>query len=390
MSSPTPASYYQDYAASVRGVALRVTRLDKNGRPAVGTNCDAYLTGGFISFTFTPQYSEGDEVEITNAAGEVCVYYKMPDTMKNVDLGLEICDPDPVLTALLVGGEVLTNIASGDACTPPGAEVGDTLAVGYAAERQGVEANPYGVAIEIWAQAVVNGKAAPGCPYWHYLIPYAKLRLDGDRVVENGNLATVFAGSGGGNAAFGSGPNMNLDDISPVPPDGAFDWDFPTYTDRPFLYARDDTAPVGLKGCFANDGIAATGVTPGTPGSLTPTNANVPANLTALQALGPLGETTAWTTGQYIDLGDGSKAYWSGTAWAAGTAPAPPITPTGATAGTPGSFTPSGATPPANLTALQAASIAATPSTAWTTGQYVALGTGTAHWTGSAWATGAA
>lgn len=63
---------------------------------------------------------------------------------------------------------------------------------------------------------------------------------------------------------------------------------------------------------------------------------------------------------------------------------------TGATAGTPGSFTPSGSTPPANLAALQASGIVASPNTAWTTGQSVNLGTGSAHWDGDSWETGAA
>lgn len=378
---------FQDNAASVRGVAIRVTRLNSDGSPAVGTDCDSYLTGGFINFKFTPEYSTGDEVEIKNAAGEVCVYYKLPDTLKDVTVGLELCDPDPILTALLVGGEILTTTASGDACTPPGAEAGETLAVGYAAEKTGVEANPYGVAIEVWAQAVTNGKSAPGCPFWHYLIPYVKFRLDGDRVVENGNLATVFAGTGGGNAAFLSGPNMNLDDVDPVPPNGAFDWDFPTFTDRPFLYARDDLAPVGLRGCFANDGIALTGIVAGIPATLAPTNGNRPANLTALQALGALGNTSHWLINQYVSLLDGNEAYWNGTAWTAGRAPAPPVAATGATAGTPGTYSPSGATPPANLAAMSGKT--ATPSTAWTTGQYIVLGDAShAHWSGSAWASG--
>jgi hypothetical protein len=65
---------------------------------------------------------------------------------------------------------------------------------------------------------------------------------------------------------------------------------------------------------------------------------------------------------------------------------------TGATAGTPGAFTPAGATVPANLAALQSASpaVVAAPTTAWTTGQSVNLGTGAAHWDGSAYVTGLA
>lgn len=65
---------------------------------------------------------------------------------------------------------------------------------------------------------------------------------------------------------------------------------------------------------------------------------------------------------------------------------------TGATAGTPGSWTPGGSTPPANFTAAQSAGIIASPATAWTTGQYVQGSTagtsGEMHWSGSAWVTG--
>jgi hypothetical protein len=63
-----------------------------------------------------------------------------------------------------------------------------------------------------------------------------------------------------------------------------------------------------------------TGVTPGTPGSFTPAGSTPPEDLTALQALGALGETTAWTTGEYVVLGDASSAYWDGDSWESGTA----------------------------------------------------------------------
>lgn len=64
---------------------------------------------------------------------------------------------------------------------------------------------------------------------------------------------------------------------------------------------------------------------------------------------------------------------------------------TGASPGTGmGTYTPAGAAPPANLAALQAGGITASPATAWTTGQFIVLGDGSlAHWTGSAWAAGA-
>jgi len=62
---------------------------------------------------------------------------------------------------------------------------------------------------------------------------------------------------------------------------------------------------------------------------------------------------------------------------------------TGATAGSPGFFSPSGATTPANLAALTG--ITASPTTAWTTGQYVITADLlAAHWSGTAWAAGKA
>jgi hypothetical protein len=65
---------------------------------------------------------------------------------------------------------------------------------------------------------------------------------------------------------------------------------------------------------------------------------------------------------------------------------------TGATAGIPGTWTPSGSTPPANAAA--ATGVTASPATAWTVGQYVQGSTaGTAgemHWTGTSWVSGKA
>ena len=63
---------------------------------------------------------------------------------------------------------------------------------------------------------------------------------------------------------------------------------------------------------------------------------------------------------------------------------------TGATAGSPGTTTPANTYPPADLADAQTG-FTATPTTAWTPGQYVTLGDGTtAHWNGTAWVAGVA
>src|SRR5215471_8172690 len=63
--------------------------------------------------------------------------------------------------------------------------------------------------------------------------------------------------------------------------------------------------------------IVATGATAGTPGTFTPAGAQAPANLAAMTGL-TASPATAWTTGQYVVLGDATSAHWTGTAWAAG------------------------------------------------------------------------
>jgi len=68
-------------------------------------------------------------------------------------------------------------------------------------------------------------------------------------------------------------------------------------------------------------GPAPTGCTAGSPGAFTPPGCDVPGNLAELSAYGALGQTAAWTTGQYVNLDPTGSAYWNGTAWALGVKP---------------------------------------------------------------------
>ncbi|MGW8743552.1 phage tail tube protein [Streptomyces sp. NPDC055794] len=112
---------------------------------------------------------------------------------------------------------------------------------------------------------------------------------------------------------------------------------FAFYAPRAEIYRADDMAiadteslaglPIGVKpmALGANDwtyaitplgGTLATGASAGTPGSFTPDGAVAPETLAALAGVIAT-PTSAWTTGQHVVLGDGSKAKWDGSAWAA-------------------------------------------------------------------------
>ena len=218
----------QEYAASIQGVSIRVTRLDASGN-LLNEAGDSYTTSGFMRLSFTPEYEEGDEITEKGADGTVCVTYKAPDTLKRITMEIAICEPDPELTQLMSGGLLLRKNL-GTYASP------DRKSIGWSSPSTGDDPAGYGVAIECWSHAIIDGKKAATLPYFHWVFPYAKLRLSGDRVIENGLLANTFEGYGLGNTAFSSG----LDER----------WEFPTAAERPYSYARADWAPTGRKGFF--------------------------------------------------------------------------------------------------------------------------------------------
>ena len=133
-----------DYASSIQAVRLRVTKLGPTGAPLIGSK-NSFVTKAFTSMSFTPEYEDGEEIITKNAGGEICIYYKMPDTLKQVTAELAICNPDPEVYEILNGGTIIT-------------EEGDTEnAIGYIAPEAGSDPTPNGVSVEVWSRAIVGG-----------------------------------------------------------------------------------------------------------------------------------------------------------------------------------------------------------------------------------------
>lgn len=200
-----------DHAASVQGVALRVCKLDIDSKPAAGSDT-AFVTSAFTRVSFTPEYTEGEEIEEKAADGTACVYFETPSALKRVSLEIAICHPDPELYSILAGGTSLVD----------GPDI-----VGWKSPLAGEIANELGISVEVWSKAIVGGKLAAGLPYWHWVFPWVQLRMTGERVLENGAMANVFSGWGVGNAAWDPGPVLASDPTA---------WDYDT--DAAFQYAR--------------------------------------------------------------------------------------------------------------------------------------------------------
>jgi len=296
----------RDGAASVQGEVIRVTPLNVDG--SIDDTKPILTTTGFISASFNTEFEDGDEISEKAANGKICIQYKADDSLKGITFNLSLCSPDPEASALIAGGQVILD---------SGGEV-----VGYSSPAVGdVVGNP--VAVEIWSKAIINGKPASGDPYWHWVFPYVRVRYDGDREFTNGALANEFSGTGVGNEALAE------DGLNPDNPTD----DYVTYRTaliNPFSYVRTNTlAGTGWStptwpggGIGPSSGVDATGATAGTPGTWTPANADPPLNLADLQTSAITATpTTAWTTGQYMRLADGTHAHWDSDSWNSGDAP---------------------------------------------------------------------
>lgn len=295
----------RDGASSVQGTWMRVTPLSENGD--IDTDFPVLNTKGFITATFSPEFEAGDEITQKAADGSICITYKVDDALKRLNFNLSICVPDPEIVALLAGGCVVRDDAG---------EV-----IGYTSPAVGAKVgNP--VAIEIWSIANIAGKPASDKPYWHWVFPYVKVRYDGDREFGNSALANTFTGQAVGNTALA---------VSGLNPDNVSD-DFMTYRSamvNPFTYVRTTGQPDSESlfsaswpedACDVEPYVEPTGATPGTPGAFTPSGATPPYDLATLQDFGALGQSGAWTTGQYIVLGNGGFSSWDGSGWVSGTA----------------------------------------------------------------------
>lgn len=161
----------------LQACAIVVTRLEADGSPDAGAN-NRYISDALTQLVTTPVLSEGDEFEVKNACGAVCVNFKDCDKLKRLDLTLGLCYPDPELLEILAGGTVLTSGA----------------AVGYAYPEIGAASCPNGVSVELWVKRVDSAGALDATfPYERYVIPRAYF-FHGGRTFENGPITVELTG----------------------------------------------------------------------------------------------------------------------------------------------------------------------------------------------------
>ena len=285
---------------SIKGRRMRLTALDECGAPDLTSPCGSIVTSGFVSVVWSDEVETGEEFTQKNAWGDFCIAEKDGNRAKWVNVTITMCEIDPEVLVML-GGAV-----------PNYNDTGDIVGAFFTRDP-----NPLSFAIEVWTKKAGTDACAPGGgdPEWGYFAGFNVRNgmLDGDLTIENAPMTLGLKGElYGASATWATGPygDNPLDNTLGVP-EGSL-----RYIGITTVQPPDDT-----DGCVPIS--PATGATAGTPGTWTPANSAPPASWPSLTGHQPpitASPNTAWTTGEYVVLGDETKAHWDGTVWVAGPA----------------------------------------------------------------------
>jgi hypothetical protein len=163
----------------------------------------------------------GLDVSQTNGCDALCLVFRTPDKLKQINISLTLCTPEPELTQMLVpGGSLLLS-------------AGNT--VGYAYPAVGGNPSGDGVSIEAWAKHILDGAQHSTRPYIRFVFPRVYMQI-GSKDFSNDLTLHPFDGFGIQNPNFHNGP--------------ANDWPY-TPNDRAAAYAFDTGIPAASCGSQA-------------------------------------------------------------------------------------------------------------------------------------------
>lgn len=157
-------------ASPIKGTHLRVIRLDECGVPVTGAA--AVVTTGFVQVQASPQYEDGEEFLVKNAAGDACVNDVDDDLLKRFDITIDLCSVDPDMAEMVLGTRRLTTGS-------PVTGTGFAVAEGTNAAR---------FSVEVWQRVAGAGAcdASGAQQYIYNAWPNVGSAKIGDYTIENG------------------------------------------------------------------------------------------------------------------------------------------------------------------------------------------------------------
>jgi hypothetical protein len=290
----------------IRGRVMRATRLDNCGR-IKSTGSSAVTTDGFVSVALTANYVETEGIAVQNAGGKQCVTEPSTSRFSHFGVAVTFCQVDPELYSLMTAQPVVYDSAG--------------QAVGFQVNSD-VDSADANFGLEVWSGAGSTDACEEGAEgqFGYTLLPYISGGVIGDFTIENAAVTfTVTNAITKDGTAWGVGPY----DVVPAA-GGVASPLLTALGTKNHLHVQYTTIEPPEPACeIVASGPKSTGATAGIPATLTPADSYPPPTFASLTTTHTLTATpaTAWTTGQHVVLGDGSHAFWNGTAWVAGNAP---------------------------------------------------------------------
>lgn len=191
----------------VKGRRLRVTKLDGCGRPVYG-DASVNVSSGFVSIAYTANSIESDEINVTNANGDRCIYEPARPSLVGYTAEITFCEVDFELFSILTGAVLLYGA--------------DDEVIGFDVDTS-VDLADQGFALEVW----IGDNSGDACTdpnsqgkFGYVLNPFLQGGIVGDYTIENGAVSFVVTGAASKDgSAWGVGPyDVMLDELGAAGP----------------------------------------------------------------------------------------------------------------------------------------------------------------------------
>ena len=177
----------------VRGLVMRVTKLDACGVPVVGP-ASVVTSAGFVSVTSSPQYEDAEDIKVPGANGVLCVNEPGCPQLSWVENEIQFCRVDPDLFNLITGDPIVL-----DDTTPT------PNSVGFRLDGQDICTTKF--ALEVWSDIAGQTCTTATKQYWYHLYPFNGYPVMGDWTIENGAVTFSITTHTSPGSGWGVGPH---------------------------------------------------------------------------------------------------------------------------------------------------------------------------------------
>lgn len=184
----------------IKGVAMRVTKLDSCGAPVLGAKSQV-VSAGMISVEQKINTEDPTEYKLKNANDVLLVNERGKRVLNWIDLTITLGEVDPEMWNLMLGYPIVLD----DAATPN--------AVG-SRTRENVYAD---FGLEVWTNLGGQVCAAGFVKYGYTLFPWVTEGQSGDVTTENGTSSFTVTGRTQRSSPWGIGPYNVRRDVSNNP-----------------------------------------------------------------------------------------------------------------------------------------------------------------------------